>query len=96
MADEDLVLELNSLADECMALDLAVRADDDTPLDLDERANLRIVADAATVEVRERPYDDVSPKIYAVDETKGSIVGGLVHNYIRHINEKLIHRLPLA
>jgi hypothetical protein len=79
-----------------MALDLAVRANDDTPLDLDERADMRIVTDAAAVEVRERPHDDVPPEIDAVDETKGSVVGGLAHNHIRHIIEKLIHRLPLA
>lgn len=59
MADEDLVLDLNPLADERRALDFAVRGDDDTSLDLDERGDMRIVADAAAVQVCEGPYDDV-------------------------------------
>jgi hypothetical protein len=96
MAHEDLVLDLDPLADERMALDLAVRADDDTSLDLDERADMRIVADAAAVQVRKGPYDDILSELDAVDEAKRGVVGGLVHKCIRHIIEESIHRLPLA
>jgi glycosyltransferase involved in cell wall biosynthesis len=93
MADEDLVLELDPLAEECMTLDLAVRADDDPSLDLYERTDVRIVANAAAVEVGERAHDNIPSEVDLVDETKRSIVHRRMHHYIRHVLEEVIRKL---
>jgi hypothetical protein len=53
MTDEDLVFDFDAVADEGVARDLASRADHRSALYLHERADARVVADPATVEVRE-------------------------------------------
>src|SRR5262249_32052257 len=57
--DEDLVLERHALADEAVARDLAAPANDRVLLDLDEGPDLRLVPDAAAVEVDEVGEGDV-------------------------------------
>jgi len=53
---------LDAGADERVALDLAPCSDDDVALDLDERADSRLVADPAAVEIRERVDDKRPPR----------------------------------
>ena len=78
VADEDLVLDLDSLADERVALDLAARADYGSTLDLDEGADTRAVADRAAVEVRERVDHHALTEGDPVEQPELRVVGGLV------------------
>jgi hypothetical protein len=58
VADEDLVLNRHAVADEAVARDLAVRANHGTALHLDERADARVVADAAAIQVHQPRLGD--------------------------------------
>src|SRR5207237_6368675 len=53
VAHEDAVANRHARADERVARNLAVPADDRARLDLDERADLRVVADRAAIQVHE-------------------------------------------
>src|SRR5438128_720778 len=78
VADEDLVADLDSVAHEGVALHLAALADRRAALDLHERADARLVADPAAVEVRERPDDDAVAERDVVDQPVRSVVDGCV------------------
>src|SRR5437762_12821750 len=54
VADEDAVLDRHAPAHEAVARDLAVAADHRAALHLDERADARVIADAAPVQVDQR------------------------------------------
>src|SRR5215211_1881906 len=78
MADENLVLDRDPCADERMALDLAPRTDHGIALDLHERPDARLVANAASVEVRERRDDDVLAEIDVVNQPIRRTVYGFI------------------
>ncbi len=59
LTDVDLVVNRHSLANIGVTLNLALRADHGSALDRYECRDARIVSDAATVEIRERVYDDI-------------------------------------
>ena len=68
------VLDFDAVADEGVALDLAAGADDRTTLDLDERSHLRLVADRAAVQIRERAHDDSLAERDVVNQPIGCVV----------------------
>jgi hypothetical protein len=74
VAYEDLVLNLDTAADKAVTLDFAARAYNSVTLDLDERAHTRVVADAASIKVRERRDGDVLAEVDLIDEAVGSVV----------------------
>jgi hypothetical protein len=78
VTDENLALHAHAFADERVALDLAARPDLDTPLHLDERADARMVADPAAVQVRERVHDDSIAELDVLNQAVRRIVAGSV------------------
>jgi hypothetical protein len=80
MPDEDLVLDRDALADERVGLQLAAAADHGTGLDLDERPDSGVVADLASVEVREAVNDDAIAQAAVPDQpVRGVVHGGAGH-----------------
>ena len=75
MTHEDFVLDLYAVADERVTRDLARCANHRATLDLDERPDASVGADAAAIEIRERPYRDVLAELDVFDQAERSIVG---------------------
>src|SRR2546421_8155434 len=78
VADEDLILDLHAAADERVAGNLARLADRGPSLHLHERSDPTAAADAAPVEVAERPDRHVLAELDLVDDPKGSVVRRLI------------------
>ena len=74
MADEDVVVDRHALTDERVARNLAPAADCRVLLDFDECANLRLVADLASVQVDETRQLDVVAQLHVRSDRQILIV----------------------